>query len=290
MQIDLHLHSNYSDGYLTPTELAQFIATQKIKIAALTDHHSINGIAEFSNICQKLGIKTITGVEIYCRLDQKSFNILWYNFDNTSQEMRELLHDSQVCRYKLMKATLLKLQEYGFEIKIEKVLSKYKNYIPLNHITGDILSIKHNVELVKKENNLKKVHQNDVIVKYLRNPKIGKLHNHHIELRQILELRKKIGGQLIICHPAKHPHSHIVNKELWENLKQSGIDGAETLSPHHSYSAIIQIQRLAQELNFIETGGSDFHCFENKNHLINSSLQYFKIDSDCLRKIKTVIG
>ncbi|MBU4375047.1 PHP domain-containing protein, partial [Patescibacteria group bacterium] len=64
MLIDLQLHSTYSDGYLTPTELAGFLAKQGVKIAALTDHNTVGGLDEFRQACRACKIKPITGVEL----------------------------------------------------------------------------------------------------------------------------------------------------------------------------------------------------------------------------------
>jgi predicted metal-dependent phosphoesterase TrpH len=62
MLIDLQLHSTYSDGYLTPTQIVKFIAKHGIKVAAITDHNTVSGLYEFRNSCKKYKIKPITGI------------------------------------------------------------------------------------------------------------------------------------------------------------------------------------------------------------------------------------
>ena len=97
----------------------------------------------------------------------------------------------------------------------------------------------------------------------------------------------KIGGVLILNHPAK---KGFIDRDAWIELKKMGIDGVEVLSPHHSLGAIMHIQILARELNWIETGGSDFHRFEGGRYPIQKSWDYFKIDSEYLIGVKKIIG
>ena len=287
MLIDLQFHSTYSDGYLTPTELVKFISKQGVKIASLTDHNTVRGLNEFRTACKKYKIKAITGIEIYTKLNNHKFNILWYNFNDNDPELHNILRDSQLRRRKQFRILLKKLVEKGYKININKIIDKYNHYTPLNHIVDDFISIKSNFNRIKKELNLKNPREGDIIKEYFHNKQIKKLQNSYISIERILKLRKKIGGQLIICHPAKHSY---INLNFFEKLKNLGINGVEIFSPHHSYGAIIYLQHLAREFNFITTGGSDFHRFEGSAHKLQYSWQYFKIDSNYLRKINKIIS
>ena len=98
MLIDLQLHSTYSDGYLSPTELVDFISKKNIKIASLTDHNTVRGQEEFKYACQKAKIKPITGLELYAKLNSKKMNLLWFNFDPCNPELHNVLRESQIRR------------------------------------------------------------------------------------------------------------------------------------------------------------------------------------------------
>ncbi len=287
MLIDLQTHSTYSDGYLTPTELVKFIAKQGVKIAALTDHNTVGGLGEFRQACRKYNIKPITGLELYVKLGNRRFNVLWFNFDDTDAELHHILRNSQNRRRNKIRQTLLKLEQSGFTIDIEKTLNKYAYYTPINKIIDDVWSIPANRARIKKELNNKKPRENEIIHAYFRDPKISILNESYIEIKKVLKLRKKIGGQIILNHPAKHRY---IKKTTWQELKKIGVDGVEVLSPHHSIGAVMYIQYLAHELRFIETGGSDFHRFEGNRHLLQNSWQYFKINSKYLKGIEKIIG
>lgn len=286
MLIDLQLHSTYSDGYLTPTQLASFASIEGVRVAAITDHNTVRGVDEFKKACEKLKIKAIVGMELYAKYRNIKFNILWYNFDRKDPGLHKLLRESQIRRKQQIRKILEKLGSLGFEIDINKILDKQNHYVPVNYIIDCIVRNKKNLQKIKKELEMKNPREEDIIYNYFRNKKIGVLNESYIDIERILQLRKKIGGQIILCHPAK---SSYVKIPFWKKMKKMGIDGVEILSPHHSVNAIMYMQQLARELNFITTGGSDFHRFEGGNQLVQNSWQYYKIDSQYLRGVKKII-
>jgi hypothetical protein len=286
MLIDLQLHSLYSDGYLTPTELAEFIAKQGVKSAALTDHNTVSGVHEFRKACTTQGVKAITGLELYVKLGNTRFNLLWYNFDETAPELHNLLRDSQIRRRGQMRRMLKNLAENGFALDVNKILDKYTHYVPINHGVNDIMSVPSNYKKIVEDLKTASPREEEVIKHYFNSRDFGTLRDSYINFDRIARLRSLIGGQLILCHPAKYNY---INVKFWEKLKKSGLDGVEVLSPHHSYGAVMYIQSLSKEFGFIDTGGSDFHRFEGDDYLIQGSWDYFKIDSDALRRVAEIL-
>ncbi len=286
MLIDLQLHSNYSDGYLSPTEVAQFMARQGVCIAALTDHNTISGLDEFRRACRQYNIKAITGLELYVKLNNHKFNALWYNFDDTDPELHKILRDSQMRRRGRVRAILEQLANKGFKIDVDKIIDKYNHYVPINHVVDDIMSNTVNRHKITRDTGNKNPREDEIIRELFYNDKYGHLHESYININRIIKLRKKIGGQLILNHPAKYGY---VKKDFLEKIKKLGFDGIEVLSPHHSVGAVMYLQFCARELDFIATGGSDFHRFEGQRALIQDSWQYFKIDSKYLRKINKIL-
>jgi len=286
MLLDLQLHSTYSDGYLTPTELVKLMHSEGVKVASLTDHNTVSGLHEFRHACGKYGIKSIIGMELYVKFGGSKFNILWYNFNDDAPELHDMLRDSQVRRRKQARKVLNGLLKKGFKFDVNKILDKYTHYVPINHVIDDVMAIKENTDKIRRELDLRRPREEDVIKKYFRDSRIGKLEPSYVNFERIVELRKQIGGQLILCHPAKHNH---VDVDLWRKLKKLGLDGVELLSPHHSYGAVMYIQQLARELNLIETGGSDFHRYEGHSHLVQHAWNYFKIKDKYLKGIEKII-
>ena len=286
MLIDLQLHSTYSDGYMTPTEIVKFIKNQGVKVAALTDHNTVGGVDEFVLACKKNKIKPIVGMELYVKLKNHKFNLLWYNFDHNDPLLHKFLRDSHVRRRAQVRNVLKKLSRRGFELDVPKILDKYNRYIPINRVVDDFMSARKNKNKVKKVLKTKIPREEDIISEFFRNKDMGILRESYISVERVVDLKKKIGGQLVICHPAKF---HYISIENWEKLKKMGIDGVEKMSPHHSIGAVMYIQQLARELDFVETGGSDFHRFEGGTYPLQYSWQYFEVDSDYLRRINKII-
>lgn len=287
MRIDLQMHSTYSDGYMTPTKLAKFMAANDVKVAALTDHNTVGGIEEFRLACEKHDIKAIPGLELYVKMNNVKFNVLWYNFDDTSPELHKMLRDTQVRRRRQIRVILERLVEMGFKINIEKTLDNFNHYVPINKIVDALVSEESNLKKIKRELKVVNPTEGQIIKEYINNPSYGFLINSYVNIERVLKLRKKIGGQLVVCHPGKHNRT---KREFMEKLRKLGIEGLELLSPHHTLSVVMHLQRIAREFDFIETGGSDFHRLEGDNMPLQYSWEYYHIRSHHLRGIKKIIG
>ncbi len=287
MLIDLQIHSTYSDGYLTPGRLAEFLSSNNIKIAALTDHNTIGGLDEFNLACKNKKIKTINGVELYAKIGHKKFNLLWYNFNQHDPELHDLLRASQERRRRQIRYGLMKLKSRGFKIDESRILDKFNRYIPINRVIDLICEIPDNKKIITGKLKTANPSQEEILIKIFKNSDFAKINESYIGLDQILKLKKKIKGQLILNHPGKHVR---IDEKFIAGIKKLGIDGIETLSPHHSIGAIMYLQKLAGEHKLIATGGSDFHRFEPAPAKLNSCYDYFKIDSRYLANIKKITG
>lgn len=288
MKIDLQHHSTYSDGQLTPTGVANFASSNGVKVASLTDHNTVAGVTEFQKACEKRRIKAIPGLELYVKLNHKKFNLLWYNFDRDNPDLHKFLRETQVRRRGNVRRILNKIVEKkGIELNVEKVLDSHGHYIPINGIVYSMWLSKKNQKIFEKDLGIKNPREEDIMMEYLKNKKYGVLNESYVDIKRVVQLRKKVGGQLIINHPGKSGH---LNRNHFDHLKEMGIDGIEVLSPHHSLGAVMYYQYLCREYDFISTGGSDFHIFEGNRAKIQDSWDYYNIDSDYLRKIEKIIG
>ncbi|MFA5420444.1 MAG: PHP domain-containing protein [Patescibacteria group bacterium] len=293
MLIDLQLHSIYSDGYLKPEELARFVANNKVKVAAITDHNTTAGIEPFRAACKKYKIKVINGMEIYCKYKGRKVNILWYNFNKDDECLLKLLKESRCRRATSAKKALIKLKRRGFRIDVDNILSKFDNYIPVNRLSDEITKDRFNYQKifreVKKKNKFAKIlREEDVLSILFFGDKKNHLNEVYINIERVLKARESAGGQLIFCHPGK---SNRYAHNMVYKLRDIGIDGVETLSPHHSIGAIMYLQFLSETLDMIATGGSDFHKFEeSEGYKIKSFADWFKVDSKNLRRIEEIIN
>jgi len=285
MLIDLQLHSINSDGYLDPTQVAGLCNDRGLKVVSLTDHNTVSGQEEFKRACKQFGIKTIPGMELYVTLKNRHLNLLWYNFDIDHPELHKILRETQNRRKSNARRVLQKLANKGYVMDINAVLDQHNHYLPINHIVDSFARL--NKEKIKKEFGRKYVTSTEIIRHYFRSQNKVKLHESYINIERVFKLRKKVGGQLILCHPCRF---HRIERDVLEKLTKMGLDGIETLSPHHSWNAISYLQALAEQYKLIMTGGSDFHLFEKDEYFkIRSSWDYFTIDSKMLKDISKII-
>ncbi len=287
MLIDLQLHSTYSDGYLTPTALADFLLTNKVKVAALTDHNTVGGLDEFMLACKKNHIKAVPGIEIYAKLNRKKFNLLWYNFNYQDSDLHKFLRLSQGRRRHQMRRALQKLKKIGLLIDENKILDKYGHYIPLNHIIEDIRGISHNRSKIAERLGADSPRLDEIIKHFFKNREINKLEECYINLDHIFKLRKKIGGQIILNHPGKFGR---IDNGFIAKIKKLGFDGVEVISPHHSIGAVMQLEHLARRFKLIMTGSSDYHLDEGGATTIKNAYAYFRVESKYLNGINKIIG
>jgi len=288
MLIDLQLHSTYSDGYLTPTELADFLLKNNVKIASLTDHNTVAGLDEFKLACEKNGIKSIVGMEIYVKLDHKRFNLLWYNFDEKNPDLHRLLHLSQIRRRDQIRRALVKLKELGLIINENKILDKFGHYVPINRIMDEVWQIANNRKKIVERLGTNKPSAEEVLKHFFRNREVNKLEECYIDFGHILKLKKKIGGQIVLGHPGKD-HNWL-SENFIAQLKKLGLDGMEVISPHHSISSVMHLQRLARLYKLTTTGGSDYHLDESETAAIKNVYSYFRIEDRYLTGINKIIG
>ncbi len=91
-RVDLHCHSVYSDGVLTPREIAEAISADGVVVAALADHDSVEGLAEFGRTLAQREVGFVTGVEITTQCNDQEAHLLAYGFDPTHPELQTMLH------------------------------------------------------------------------------------------------------------------------------------------------------------------------------------------------------
>ncbi|HNW20143.1 MAG TPA: PHP domain-containing protein [bacterium] len=288
MLIDLQIHSIYSDGYLTPTAVAKFLAQQGVKVASLTDHNTLAGWPEFYQACQKLKIKPIPGIELYTRLNNQQINLLWYNLPIGDQQVAKLLLTSQRHWKVRLKQHLQKLVKAKLLVKdSHRVVEKFTNFIPTNGLLDALLLVPGNREIIVERLDDSRFREEEAIGLLFGNKKIGRLRLSCIDINRVIKLRRELGGQLVFCHPAK---GRSIKRSLVHRLKNLGIDGIEVLSPHHSLGAIMYAQDLAKRYNLIITAGSDFHRFEEVSCGLKSAYDYWQADSQDLQRINEIIG
>lgn len=241
-KVDLHSHTNYSDGFHSPEELVHKAKDVGIDILSITDHDSVNAIEEATKIGDKLGVEIIPGVEISSDLRGAEVHILGYFVDIDNKELEHYLEFFREERVRRAARIVEKLNNLGLEITLDDVLEKAKNSaVGRPHIAQAMLE----KEIVNT--------YFTAFNKYIKNGGPAYERKVHLSPQSAFKIISDAGGLSFIAHPAHMPESMI--KELID----AGADGIEVIHPSHSRELTRFYRGIVNEYFLLESGGSDFH-------------------------------
>lgn len=242
-KIDLHTHTNYSDGKFSPTDLLFQAKNVGINVLSITDHDSIDGIEEAIDVGNKIEIEIIPGIELSGTIYDKEIHILSYFIDFNCSKLKIFLKNNLETRFERAIKIIEKLNEIKIPISIEMVLneSKGKN-ICRTHIANAML----------KNGFIKNYHE--AFLKYIGENKIACIIKETKPLKEIISFIKSIGGIVFLAHPGKNLADETISYCI-----NSGIDGIEVYHPSHKLETNKHYQNIAKKHSLLECGGSDFH-------------------------------
>lgn len=262
MKIDLHVHTNASDGEYSPRQVVNLFEKKKFNAIAICDHDMITGVREAMKASENKKIKVIPGIEISTRLKADDVDLhlvgLGINFKNKLiKEKLKIYHKKRIAR---MRKVIKKLQKIGFEIEYKDIKRLSKGILSRTYLATALLKKKSNREKIERE--MGKIKTNSAIISfytslgtpaYVRRPKIS--------FESACRLIKKIGGIPIIAHPgaSAKESSKIGNISFMRKLKKLGAEGIEIYSKDHSKKDIKLYRKIAKRLKLLVSGGSDFH-------------------------------
>jgi predicted metal-dependent phosphoesterase TrpH len=253
-RIDLHIHSTASDGTLTPLEILLLAEQLCIKAISITDHDTIEG-TEQADLCEKPSfLKFITGVEISSKPpfflpSTGSLHILGYGIQTSHTELKNTLDRLQNARKNRNPEILRRLAEMGIKITLEEIRKTVgPGQIGRPHIARVLIA--------------KGVVQNmdDAFGTYLGKNCPAYIDKYRIKCERAIQLILRAGGIPVLAHPgiinAANPDDLTV---LVSRLKEMGLMGIEVYYPGHSKFQTNQYRELAQDMDLLLTGGTDFH-------------------------------
>lgn len=246
--IDLHLHSTFSDGTFTPTELVHMAHESGIRAISITDHDTVDGTAESIEAGTVYGVRVIAGVELSVYLDDVHFHLLGYCFDHRDQDLLKKLALLQDSRKKRNTVIIEKLSDLGLDVSESEL-----HEISSTGQTGR----PHIARLLVQKRVVKNIDQ--AFALYLRKGKKGYAPRFIYQVKEAIDLIHQSGGSAVLAHPSQISRSVPLLDELLESLTALGLDGIETYYPNQRGSFLNKLHRLAAKYGLLETGGSDYH-------------------------------
>ncbi len=246
--VDLHVHSNKSDGSLSPSMLVDEAVKKGLRAFALTDHDTTEGIEEAVGHSQGKNIEVIPGIEFSTDYHGQDVHIVGLYIDYKSREFIKKLADfidSRDIRNQKMCALM---QSEGIDISLKKVTDENPDSVITRAHFANYLTahgyVKNNTEAFDK-------YLGDHSKCYVPREKISPV--------DAIMLTLKAGGIPILAHPVLYHMSFARLDSLVKELKESGLIGIEALYSTYTPSDERDIKALASKYELCLSGGSDFH-------------------------------
>lgn len=274
MRIDLHIHSNLSDGDDSVLELVSKIKREKIDLFAITDHDSVKSIDILNDISN---ISYIPGVEMSSALKNVKMHILGYGICSNGN-IRKKCYDIANKRRNITLEILEDLKKKGYYFN-EEYLERF------NKDDGLILSKVDISKLLVKcgyANEIK-----DAFYGILKPYSVGSQIRQDAE--EIISSIREDNGISILAHPGEIVKKQNVDiTRVIDELCEIGIDGIEVCTPKHSSIEQHEFLNIAKERNMLITGGSDYHgCFTKPNITlcdgVNGDLISERVKKKCIK-------
>jgi predicted metal-dependent phosphoesterase TrpH len=268
MIIDLHIHSNHSDGVLSVEEIVREAKFRNIKLMAITDHDSISCQKTAAGSVDKAGINYVVGVELNVTFshpryrDGKSISLdfLGYQFDADNRELMEKLKRMANYREERASKILANLNGEFEKEEIEKLTEK--DFKAIQDSADGVLGRPHIADYLVKKGIVK--NRQEAFDKYLVKCAVPK---YPLYLKEASKLVRGAGGILVLAHP-NDPHGTSLvtltnslseQTQIVEESMMEYIDGIECWHSRNSPQTTGHYIKFAREHGLILTGGSDCH-------------------------------
>ncbi|MFH1726409.1 MAG: PHP domain-containing protein [Elusimicrobiota bacterium] len=239
--VDLHTHSNRSDGTVSPAEVVRRARRQGIETLVLTDHDTVSGFEEARGEALRLGQRFACGVEINTR-EGDNVHILGYGVDPSSGRLRESLEEFCGRRLRRAEGIIGRLGELGVDLRLEEVVGLSREAIGRPHV-ADALRRKGVVRS-----------RAEAFRRYLGRGAAAYVEPMGPTVEEAIALIREVGGFAVLAHPGLLGRDFPLGP--WVD---AGLEGIEAYYVTHTRPQVQRYLETAKRYGLMPTGGSDFH-------------------------------
>ncbi len=241
-EVDLHMHSSASDGALPPPEVVAAAHAAGLQAIALTDHDTMDGLADAISAAHSVGMRVVRGVELSAHDGSEEIHLLALHVsDPAPLELRlSAFRDAR----KIRAAQIVeKLNRIGIVISMEEVLVES---------AGGAVGRPHVARAMIKTGKVRD--SREAFDRYLGEGKPGFVAKERLEIREAIEITHAAGALAIWAHPGPEGR-----RARLEPLVAMGLDGIEVKHPSHNQEDVLRLLALADFFHLLYSGGSDWH-------------------------------
>ncbi|UCG52727.1 MAG: PHP domain-containing protein [Candidatus Latescibacterota bacterium] len=271
MRIDLHMHSTFSDGLITPAKLVDMAVEEGLAAISLTDHDCLDGVNEMLAAGRKKNIEILTGVELSSEFKGRDLHILGYGVDPNHPEFQDMLKRFRDTRHKRGLKIIEKLDKLGVSIDAEEVMAKSgKGSLGRPHIAA-VLAERGYVSTPVQ-----------AFDRYIAEGGPAYVPKYKMTPSEAIKYIRMAGGLAFVAHPG----IFLENIDEMYALLEEGFDGVEVYHPKHSSEIEKELTMIAEDYGLLISGGSDYHGFTTRDLPIGA----LDIPYEILQKIKDRLG
>jgi len=242
--IELHTHTTYSDGILSPQQLVERAAKAGVKALAITDHDTLHGWDEAIAAAIPYNIEIVPGVELSTVYNRRSLHILAYypQRDLIEAPLSERLAGRKRRVYKMLD----KLASMGYPLELSNIEGNMALCRP--HIASAMVKAGY-VDSTQ-----------EAFERFIGEDKPAYVHYEKFSAEEGIELIRSCGGVPVWAHPYLFRGGKV--EEVLPVLVDAGLMGLEVFHPHHGNNKVNHLKRFCQQYGLLMTGGTDYHGYD----------------------------
>ena len=246
--IDLHVHSNASDGTFTPTEVILTAKEAGLSAIALTDHDTVSGIAEAKKAANIHNIELIVGSEFSCHYQNTEIHVLGFFLDETNEELLNNFQTFIDNREQRNLCMIEKFNQHGIPITFDMLCAENPDaVITRAHFARALMEL----GVVKSKDQAFRKYLNPNCPFYVPRPKL--------DPKETIRIIKNAGGMAFLAHPMLYQLGYQQVASMLDDLIEYGLEGVEVYHSSNHALESSHLKSMALSKNLLISGGSDFH-------------------------------
>ena len=246
--VDLHVHTSFSDGTLSPSQVVSLAASKQLKAIAVTDHDTVDGIDEALRFAEHVDLEVIAGTELSCMYKNKEIHMLGFFLDCGTPGLLEALSHQRESRDRRNMEMMRRLAEDGIVFTTEDLTGGN---------TDTVVTRAHFARVLVEKGYVKTTDQ--AFRKYLDHSKKYCPPKEGFAPEEAIRLILSAGGFPAIAHPMLYKMNYKEIGQMIVEFKSYGLQGVEVYYSAHCQYESAQLREICLKTSLLPTGGSDFH-------------------------------
>lgn len=280
--VDLHVHSNASDGTLAPAEVVRLAFDMGLRAIALTDHDTVAGISEALLEAEEIArehpdtaFEVVPGIEISCNYEGKELHILGFFVDIENRAFLQGLEEIRQKRIRRNEQMVALCRDYGMDISIEELY---------HGNPGTVVTRAHFARVMQEKGYVKtkaeafKKYISPGCPLYLKKPDITPEH-----AMELLHLARAVP---VLAHPLQYRMGDAQTEECIATLKELGLKGVEAYHSSNNTYESGKLKNMALRQGLLVTGGSDFHGANKPDIMLGRGRGGLRVHESMLKAVR----